>query len=178
MLSRGLSSLPGEGRESGQAAMEMGNYSFSKTLQQVRMLNAQDLNLSNPGATKLVKEPADQLDIPQKFVTSALYELPWGPGKRFLAGRGIAGQVFGGWKVNGIVTLLPRMLKHGEGGHIVNTSSMSGLVPHGGATIYVTSKGAVHTPKVRPSPMMRCATNRMPSGNCVALAVVYSPRAY
>jgi len=45
--------------------------------------------------------------------------------------------------VNGIVTLLPRMLKHGEGGHIVNTSSMSGLVPHGGATIYVTSKGAV-----------------------------------
>jgi NAD(P)-dependent dehydrogenase (short-subunit alcohol dehydrogenase family) len=48
-----------------------------------------------------------------------------------------------GGVVNGIVTLLPRMLKHGEGGHIVNTSSMSGLVPHGGATIYVTSKGAV-----------------------------------
>ena len=48
-----------------------------------------------------------------------------------------------GGVINGIVTLLPRMLKHGEGGHIVNTSSMSGLVPHGGATIYGTSKGAV-----------------------------------
>jgi NAD(P)-dependent dehydrogenase (short-subunit alcohol dehydrogenase family) len=48
-----------------------------------------------------------------------------------------------GGVVNGIVTILPRMLKHGEGGHIVNTSSMSGLVPHGGATIYGTSKGAV-----------------------------------
>lgn len=48
-----------------------------------------------------------------------------------------------GGVVNGIVTMLPRMKRHGEGGHIVNTSSMSGLVPHGGATIYGTSKGAV-----------------------------------
>ncbi|HVN44450.1 MAG TPA: SDR family NAD(P)-dependent oxidoreductase [Steroidobacteraceae bacterium] len=48
-----------------------------------------------------------------------------------------------GGVVNGIVTILPRMLRHREGGHIVNTSSMSGLVPHGGATIYGTSKGAV-----------------------------------
>ena len=48
-----------------------------------------------------------------------------------------------GGVVNGIVTILPRILRHGEGGHIVNTSSMSGLVPHGGATIYGTSKGAV-----------------------------------
>src|ERR1700730_10600865 len=48
-----------------------------------------------------------RIDFPhQLFVTSALYELPWGPGKRFLAGRGIAGQIFGGWKANGILTLL------------------------------------------------------------------------
>jgi NAD(P)-dependent dehydrogenase (short-subunit alcohol dehydrogenase family) len=48
-----------------------------------------------------------------------------------------------GGTVNGIVTVLPRMKRHGEGGHIVNTASMSGLVPHPGATIYGTSKGAV-----------------------------------
>ncbi len=47
-----------------------------------------------------------------------------------------------GGSINGIVTMLPRMLAHGEGGHIVNTASMSGLVPHPGATIYGTSKGA------------------------------------
>jgi NAD(P)-dependent dehydrogenase (short-subunit alcohol dehydrogenase family) len=47
-----------------------------------------------------------------------------------------------GGTINGIVTILPRILKHGEGGHIVNTASMSGLVPHPGATIYGTSKGA------------------------------------
>jgi NAD(P)-dependent dehydrogenase (short-subunit alcohol dehydrogenase family) len=47
-----------------------------------------------------------------------------------------------GGTINGIVTILPRILRHGEGGHIVNTASMSGLMPHPGATIYGTSKGA------------------------------------
>lgn len=48
-----------------------------------------------------------------------------------------------GGTINGIVTILPRILAHGEGGHIVNTASMSGLVPVGGTTIYSTGKAAV-----------------------------------
>jgi len=48
-----------------------------------------------------------------------------------------------GGTINGIVTILPRIQKHGEGGHIVSTASMSGLLPHPGATIYGTSKGAI-----------------------------------
>ncbi len=48
-----------------------------------------------------------------------------------------------GGTINGIVIFLPRIKKHGEGGHIVNTASMSGLMPHPGATLYGTSKGAV-----------------------------------
>jgi NAD(P)-dependent dehydrogenase (short-subunit alcohol dehydrogenase family) len=47
-----------------------------------------------------------------------------------------------GGSINGVVTILPRIRRHGEGGHIVNTASMSGLLPHSGATIYGTSKGA------------------------------------
>jgi NAD(P)-dependent dehydrogenase (short-subunit alcohol dehydrogenase family) len=47
-----------------------------------------------------------------------------------------------GGTINGIVIILPRIRRHGEGGHIVNTASMSGLVPHPGATLYGTSKGA------------------------------------
>jgi NAD(P)-dependent dehydrogenase (short-subunit alcohol dehydrogenase family) len=54
-----------------------------------------------------------------------------------------------GGTINGVVTLLPRILAHGEGGHIVNTASMSGLVPVGGTTIYSTGKAAVIT-------MMEC----------------------
>lgn len=48
-----------------------------------------------------------------------------------------------GGTINGIVTLLPRILAHGEGGHVVCTASMSGLVPHPGAAIYAASKAAV-----------------------------------
>ena len=50
-----------------------------------------------------------------------------------------------GGVINGVTTLLPRILSHGEGGHIVNTSSMSGMVPVGGTTIYSTAKAAVLT---------------------------------
>ena len=54
-----------------------------------------------------------------------------------------------GGVINGIVTMLPRILRHGEGGHIVNTSSMSGMLPVGGTTIYSSAKAAVLT-------MMEC----------------------
>jgi NAD(P)-dependent dehydrogenase (short-subunit alcohol dehydrogenase family) len=54
-----------------------------------------------------------------------------------------------GGAINGVTTLLPRILSHGEGGHIVNTCSMSGLVPVGGTTIYSTGKAALVT-------MMEC----------------------
>jgi len=47
-----------------------------------------------------------------------------------------------GGVINGVQTFLPRMRKHGEGGHIVTTASMSGLLG-GVAGIYVTAKYAV-----------------------------------
>jgi len=73
------------------------------------------------------------------------------------AGIGVVGPVelasYGDWDwslsvnlggvVNGIVTILPRILAHGEGGHIVSTASMSGLMPHPGAVLYTTTKAAV-----------------------------------
>jgi NAD(P)-dependent dehydrogenase (short-subunit alcohol dehydrogenase family) len=48
-----------------------------------------------------------------------------------------------GGVVNGIQTFLPRLLAHGEGGHIVSTSSMAGVLPIPGAAIYITAKAAV-----------------------------------
>jgi NAD(P)-dependent dehydrogenase (short-subunit alcohol dehydrogenase family) len=55
----------------------------------------------------------------------------------------VIGINFGG-VVNGVKVFVERMVAHGEGGHIVNTSSMAGIVPlpmEGGA--YTTSKFAV-----------------------------------
>jgi len=51
---------------------------------------------------------------------------------------------FGG-VVNGVKIITPLILKHGEGGHIVNTSSMAGIVPLPlpGLGAYMTSKFAV-----------------------------------
>ena len=73
------------------------------------------------------------------------------------AGMGIHGPLklakYGDWDwglgvmiggvVNGIQTFLPRILAHGEGGHIVNTSSMAALVPISNCAIYITAKAAM-----------------------------------
>lgn len=48
-----------------------------------------------------------------------------------------------GGVVNGLVTMLPRMLAHGEPGHVVATSSTGGFSAVGGAGLYCTSKFAV-----------------------------------
>ena len=45
--------------------------------------------------------------------------------------------------LNGIKLFLPRMLNHGEEGHIVNTSSFSGIQGHGHQSGYGTSKFAL-----------------------------------
>ena len=44
---------------------------------------------------------------------------------------------------NGIKSFLPHMLAHGEGGHIVNTASMAGVLQYSQAGLYVATKFAV-----------------------------------
>jgi NAD(P)-dependent dehydrogenase (short-subunit alcohol dehydrogenase family) len=53
-------------------------------------------------------------------------------------------QVNLGGVVNGIQTFLPRLLKHGEAAHIVNTSSMGALMPMPGGAAYIAAKAAVY----------------------------------
>ena len=44
---------------------------------------------------------------------------------------------------NGVHVMLPRIRAHGEGGHIVNTASMGGVVQFSRSGVYVTTKFAV-----------------------------------
>ena len=44
---------------------------------------------------------------------------------------------------NGVKAVLPKIRAHGEGGHIVNTASMAGVLQYSHAGIYVTTKFAV-----------------------------------
>jgi len=48
-----------------------------------------------------------------------------------------------GGVINGLVTILPRILKHGEGGHIVATSSTQGIAAVSDSIMYCTTKFAV-----------------------------------
>jgi NAD(P)-dependent dehydrogenase (short-subunit alcohol dehydrogenase family) len=45
--------------------------------------------------------------------------------------------------VHGIQTFVPHMLDHGEGGHVVNTASICGLMPMAGCGVYTATKYAV-----------------------------------
>ena len=45
--------------------------------------------------------------------------------------------------LNGIMTIVPRMLAHGEDSHVVSTASKAGLIPVPGFTLYNATKQAV-----------------------------------
>jgi len=85
----------------------LGSYTISKALEQVSLQNTQDLVLSDPASTKLVKQPADQIDIPQKFNFTGIYELPFGRGKSHANSIPTAlDYVVGGWELNWNVTYM------------------------------------------------------------------------
>jgi NAD(P)-dependent dehydrogenase (short-subunit alcohol dehydrogenase family) len=48
-----------------------------------------------------------------------------------------------GGVVNGLLTVLPRIRAHGEGGHVVNTASMAAVIPIPNCSIYITAKSAL-----------------------------------
>ena len=48
-----------------------------------------------------------------------------------------------GGVINGLVTFIPRIKAHGQGGHIVNTSSIAGIVAGPGNGIYAATKFAI-----------------------------------
>jgi len=71
---------------------------------------------------------------------------------------------------NGIHEFLPRIRKHGEGGHVVTTSSMSGILPTegGGAGAYTASKFAI-------TGMMEILRSELDAAQAGVGASVYCP---
>ena len=85
----------------------LASYTIAKTLEQVSILNAQNFSLASPESTSLVKQSADQIDIPRKFNFAGLYELPFGKGKRFATGAPKAlDYAIAGWELNWNVTYM------------------------------------------------------------------------
>ena len=88
----------------------LANYTISKNLE---TNGSGDSSYSQNGNTSLPlyafnlnrDNGPSPLDIPQRFVASYAYDLPFGKGKTFLNRGGILDKIVGGWQVNGITTL-------------------------------------------------------------------------
>jgi len=73
-----------------------------------------------------------------------------------------------GGVINGVMTIVPRMLKHGEGGHIVTTSSTCGFMGSTNMTIYCTTKYAV-------AGMMECLASELQDKNIGVSILIPGP---
>jgi hypothetical protein len=71
----------------------MANYTFSKFMQAINLLNA--------GDAAPVREISDQ-DSPRRFTLSGVAELPFGPGKPIPVTGPVASRILGGWELSGI----------------------------------------------------------------------------
>ncbi|HEV2834221.1 MAG TPA: TonB-dependent receptor [Pyrinomonadaceae bacterium] len=78
------------------------NYTWSKAFTNAEQAQAEFLPyLDNAVGDALEKKRLNQ-DVQHVLKANAVYELPIGPGKRWLSGGGFAGKVFGGWQISGI----------------------------------------------------------------------------
>lgn len=76
------------------------SYTWSKTLEKVSVLNAQDVNLQDLTKTALEQRLAEY-DMPHTFSAVASYELPFGKGRKFFNGpSGLMNAIFGGWNLS------------------------------------------------------------------------------
>jgi hypothetical protein len=85
----------------------LASYTYSKLLTDsdstfpfFSSFNTNAFGAQNPDNLKAEKHPSYQ-DIPHAFVLSYLYELPAGPGKKYL-NHGPASKVLGGWQISGV----------------------------------------------------------------------------
>jgi len=85
----------------------LASYTYSKTITDAdgaypffSNLTSNVFGSQNPFNLRAEKAVSYQ-DVPHAFVLSYLYELPVGPGKRYLS-HGVASKVLGGWQVGGV----------------------------------------------------------------------------
>jgi hypothetical protein len=82
------------------------SYTWSKALDENSAIRGtgSDFTLENQRCRSCDYGPAG-FNVPQRFVASVLYTLPFGKGAKFLNHGGVVNQVVGGWQVSTITTL-------------------------------------------------------------------------
>ena len=85
-------------------------YTFSKLIDDVNSGFAGE-SLSGGGGVQdynnlRAERSVSNIDQPQRFVASYLWQLPFGPGRRFAGSSGgFAGRIVGGWQIGGLLTI-------------------------------------------------------------------------
>jgi hypothetical protein len=83
-------------------------YTWSKLLDDVAGSLGTGESVSSPGIQDFYNRRGDRsyatFDVPQYIAINGNFELPFGPGKKFL-NRGVAAAILGGWQINGIETV-------------------------------------------------------------------------
>jgi NADP-dependent 3-hydroxy acid dehydrogenase YdfG len=112
--------------------------------QQIRQVHAIELDVTDREAVARAAEETEAkfekvhvlfnnagMGVGGPIKTNTFQDWDWGLG------------VMLGGVINGVLTFLPHILKHGEGGHILSTSSMSAVVPIPNTAVYTTCKAAM-----------------------------------
>jgi hypothetical protein len=103
------------------------NYTWSKAFTNAEQAQAEFLPyLDNTVGDPLEKKRLNQ-DVQHVLKANAVYELPFGPGKRFFDKSGFAGKVLGGWQLSGIAQFRTgRPVSFISGRGTLNRSTRSG----------------------------------------------------
>ncbi|SPF53680.1 TonB-dependent receptor [Candidatus Sulfopaludibacter sp. SbA4] len=82
------------------------SYTFSKSLDDGSAIRGpgNDFVPENSLCPHVCEKGPSDFNVPQRFVTSILYTLPFGRGQRFLNHGGVLNQVVGGWQLSTITT--------------------------------------------------------------------------
>jgi hypothetical protein len=79
------------------------NYLWSHSIDDAGTGGGEAVYPENITCRSCERASADQ-DARHSFTSSAVYQLPFGPGRKHLNGNDLAGKVFGGWELSGIAT--------------------------------------------------------------------------
>ena len=103
------------------------NYTWSKAFTNAEQAQAEFAPyLDNAVGDVLEKKRLNQ-DVRHVLKANAVYELPFGPGQRWLDKSGFAGKVFGGWQISGIAQFRTgRPITFVSGRGTLNRSARSG----------------------------------------------------
>ena len=84
----------------------LASYTWSKSLDSSSSIRGTNVDIFPQDSYCLACDKGySAFNTPHRFVTSVLYELPFGKGKRLADRGGVVNQVVGGWQISSIVTI-------------------------------------------------------------------------